>query len=353
MAYAYKNPKSGAFIGGWKDRNGKAVRKTIPGVRTLTEARRAAEDMERREWRIGEGLDESRPESLTVVEGIRQYMELLPVEYASRKDVAGRLKRVAKVLGEKPMNEVTPADVMKLLAASTDLSPQTREHLRMAGQGLYTRLTKARLYSGPNPFKETEKVRVPRHEVKVFAPEHLPKLFEELKPHHRAIALFGALTACRKGEVRVLLKEDVHLAERYVLVRRSGRRDTTKGNRDRRVPIAEVLVPVLQEQLRTPGPYLFPRPGSSEPFGPNWRVHEVIRRACARAGLPKDLRFKTLRATWATQAVARTGDLRLAQLVLGHADPRTTADRYARALPEHLQKGAEVVADVLRPLSQR
>ncbi|MCY1078691.1 transposase [Archangium lansingense] len=43
----------------------------------------------------------------------------------------------------------------------------------------------------------------------------------------------------------------------------------------------------------------------------------------------------------------------LAQLVLGHADPRTTADRYARALPEHLQKGAEVVADVLRPLSHR
>ncbi|QRK06070.1 site-specific integrase [Archangium violaceum] len=267
--------------------------------------------------------------------------------------MAGRLKRVASALGDKPMNEVTPADVMKLLAAATDLSPQTREHLRMAGQGLYTRMTKARLYQGPNPFKETPKVRVPRREVAVFDPDHLPRLMEELKPHHRAVALFGLLTACRKGEVSALLKEDVHLDKRYVVVRRSGRRDTTKGNRDRRVPIAEALVPVLQEQLRTPGPYLFPRPGSKEPYSRNWRIHEVIQRACRRAGLPKGLRFKALRATWATQAVARTGDLRLAQLVLGHADPRTTADHYARALPAHLQQGAEMVADVLNPLSGR
>nr|WP_240358087.1 hypothetical protein [Myxococcus vastator] len=150
-----------------------------------------------------------------------------------------------------------------------------------------------------------------------------------------------------------------------------------------------MLVPALAEQLATPGPYLFPRSGTSKPYGPNWRVHDVMARACVRAGLIKgwrsycfrtacgwkgqleheaterecpeckrglrwkavaqDLRFKHLRSTWGTVAYSVTRDLRLVADVLGHADIETTRMHYAATIPEHVQAGAEATATALSP----
>lgn len=59
------------------------------------------------------------------------------------------------------------------------------------------------------------------------------------------------------------------------------------------------------------------------------------------------MRFKHLRSTWGTLAYAATGDIRLVQAVLGHADVATTEAHYARALPEHLAAGSEKVAAAL------
>lgn len=357
MAYAYKNPKSGRFILGWVDEYGRPQRKTAPGgVRTLTEARRIAEDKERQAWRVREGLEQRPTPDMSLKDAVELYLASLPPDYSSRKDLAGRLRNyVAKELGHMMVRELKPVDVMQMLGrikkvrTGKPLSAQTRENTRMAGQGLYTFLIeKAKVHQGSNPFKDVEPVRVPKREVRFFEPQHLPVLFRELKKHYVAICAFALFTGVRRGELRVLLKKNVRLEQRYVLIQSGGRRETTKGGRERRVPIPEVLVPVVNHQLRaTLGPYLFPRPGTSEPFGAHWRPHDVIRRACVRAGLPTDLRLKHLRSTWGTASYAATGDIRLVQELLGHEDVATTEAHYAHAQTAHLQRGANQAAEVL------
>lgn len=364
MAFAYLNKESGKWIVGWKDARGRQQRKTTP----LKEregrkaALRIAQQLEREAWEVSQGLKKERTPDVTVAEAVELYLAALPEDYASRKNLEGRLRNyVVPGLGADTLvREVTPAHVMGLLSSLKSvkkdkagkpkaLSPQTREHIRMAGQGLYTFLTeKAHLFEGKNPFKEAGPVRVPRREVRHFEASHLPLLMAQLPPHYVAICAAAVTLAVRKGELRDLLKRNWHEAERYVLVQSGGHTKTTKGGRERRVPVPAVLVPVLREQMKTPGPYLFPRPGpEGAPYAPKWSAHRVIARACKRAGLPEDLRFKHLRSTWGTLAYAATGDIRLVQAVLGHANVATTTAHYARALPEHLQAGSEKVAQAL------
>ncbi|RJS19774.1 hypothetical protein DRW03_21150 [Corallococcus sp. H22C18031201] len=277
-----------------------------------------------------------------------------------------------------------------MLSKLTHLSPRMREHIRMNGQGLYTfLLEKTDKYRGDNPFKVAGEVRVPDREIQVYERQMLPRLFDELPLHYRPPSATSLMTGVRKGEIRVMRKSWVHLDERYILIAAGGHRATTKGNKERRVPIPELLVPFLRAQLETKGPYLFPQPGKSIPYSKHWRVHDIVARACVRAGLIKgwvpycyrracgweaemahevgqatcpkcgrtarwralavDLRFKHLRSTWGTTAYSVTRDLRLVAEVLGHSDLETTRKHYARALPANVIEGADATAVALAP----
>ncbi|AEI66933.1 phage integrase family protein [Corallococcus macrosporus] len=392
MAWVQQLP-SGSFRIGWKNPDGSPGREVVPAA-NKTEAKRMAHQREQQAWLARAGVIPDRPEEPTIAEAIRLRIDALPPEFATKKNLKEKLRYVEDAFGKRRPSSITAADVLTMLAKLPHLSPQMREHIRMSGQGLITFLTnKARVYSGPNPFKEAGPVKVPKRQVRTYPTDFLPRLFDTLQPHHRTPVATALLTGVRKGEVRVMLKANVHLNERYILLTSGGRRDTTKGGRERRVPIPEILVPALTEQLATPGPYLFPRPGTSKPYGPNWRVHDVMARACVRAGLIKgwrpycfrkacgwkgqleheaterecpeckrglrwkevaqDLRFKHLRSTWGTVAYTVTRDLRLVADVLGHADIETTRMHYAATIPEHVQAGAEATAAALSPWRPR
>ena len=118
MAFAYKSP-SGRFIAGYKDARGKQQRKTLPGaVKTLTEARRMAEGLEREAFEVASGLKKARTPDVTVAEAVEMYLAALPSDYASRVNLEGRLRNyVVPGLGADTLvREVTPADVMRLLS---------------------------------------------------------------------------------------------------------------------------------------------------------------------------------------------------------------------------------------------
>ncbi|NBD09284.1 tyrosine-type recombinase/integrase [Corallococcus silvisoli] len=383
MAYVFQRRKS--WYGGWVDERGRPFKQRLPAA-TKTEAKRLADAAEQKAWRIRNGLEEAPKPDLTVSEGIALRLETLPQEYKTKKRQRELLAHVEKALGTRLLKDVLPLDVLKLLAALSHLSPQSREHVRMAGQGLYTFLTEtAKSFTGDNPFKEAGQVDVPEREPGFFDPDQFTRLIEVMKPHLAAAALFSTLTGTRKAEVRKALKDDTHIAERYVLIR------GPKNNKDRRVPIPEVLVSLLEQQLKTPGKYLFCRQNGAQ-YTNNWRAHDVIARACVRAGLiqgtqpycfrtacgwkgdmvsmravlacprcgrsarwkevPISLRFKELRSTYATLGYATTGDIHFVQKVLGHSDPKLTQARYARALPEHLRRGANAVGAILMPTAK-
>jgi integrase/recombinase XerD len=145
----------------------------------------------------------------------------------------------------------------------------------------------------------------------------------------RDLAMLHVLyaTGCRVSEVTGLLTTSV-IAEHRLL------RAFGKGNKERLVPIADAALRWLQRYLSEVRPTLRARatadPGAvlflsrtGRPLD-RVRVFQVVRAACARAGLAVACSPHALRHSFATHLVAGGADLRSVQEMLGHASLQTT-----------------------------
>lgn len=145
----------------------------------------------------------------------------------------------------------------------------------------------------------------------------------------RDLAMLHVLyaTGCRVAEVVGLRTTSVIPDHR--LLRAFG-----KGNKERLVPIADVALRLVQQYLTEVRPQLRARavhdPGdvlflsrTGRPLD-RVRVFQVVRAACARAGLAVACSPHALRHSFATHLVAGGADLRSVQEMLGHASLQTT-----------------------------
>ena len=96
---------------------------------------------------------------------------------------------------------------------------------------------------------------------------------------------------------------------------------------DRRSP---QLLRILRTywRLARPKQWLFPGCDEERPLVPNV-LHAACRSACAAAGLSKPVTVHTLRHTFATHLLESGADVRIIQVLLGHASLSSTA-RYTR-----------------------
>lgn len=124
---------------------------------------------------------------------------------------------------------------------------------------------------------------------------------------------------------------------------------TSKSCRDRTVPIADSLLPVLKEWKRKSpavGPLdkVLPWPGSLSAFHSNWR------RIIAASGLPAGVTYKpkNLRSTAASDLIAANVPTLVVKEILGHSTVRVTEQFYVsvpasamRAAVELREKGTK------------
>ena len=73
----------------------------------------------------------------------------------------------------------------------------------------------------------------------------------------------------------------------------------------------------------------------------------VWRRTARRLGIA--LRFHDTRHTAATRLLRRTGNLKLAQQLLGHADIKTTAKFYAHVMVDDLRRALDATSSTDKP----
>ena len=145
----------------------------------------------------------------------------------------------------------------------------------------------------------------------------------------RDLAILHVLyaTGCRVSELTGLRTTSV-IAEHRLL------RAFGKGNKERLVPIAAVALAHVERYLREVRPRLRQRarkdPGdvlflsrTGRPLD-RVRILQVVRAACARAGLAVACSPHALRHSFATHLVAGGADLRSVQEMLGHASLQTT-----------------------------
>jgi site-specific recombinase XerD len=140
-----------------------------------------------------------------------------------------------------------------------------------------------------------------------------------LSARDQAILLLMLDAGLRLTEVSRLVRSDVELQRRTVLVR-------GKGDKERIVPLSDRLHEALETWIYEntgdgPAAPLFPGyKGSLKPRG----IGYIIERIGEKAGLEQHLSPHCLRHTFATRLLRRDVNLRVVQDLLGHANLTTT-----------------------------
>jgi integrase len=177
------------------------------------------------------------------------------------------------------------------------------------------RAVKTHKYAGPDIDWSAHILKEPPGRTRYLSDVEEDRLFSELPDHLHAPVRFALLTGLRLNNIAALDWSQIDI---------QGRRADfiVKGNRPLALPLTEDIVVLLANQgpqERGPVWHLKGRPLK------NWR--SGFRAAVKRAGLD-NFRFHDLRHTVGTRVVDATGNLRLAQEILGHAKITSTA-RYA------------------------
>jgi site-specific recombinase XerD len=157
---------------------------------------------------------------------------------------------------------------------------------------------------------------------------------------HRACILVLYATGMRREELVRLKIEHIDSARMLIHIRQG------KGRKDRDVMLSPRLLAELREYWRSANPkpetYLFPakgaRPNADLPMTAK-SVWDAVHEAATRAGLEKRVHPHMLRHCFATHLLESGVDLRTIQLLLGHADLKTTS-RYLHLSERHLKAAA-------------
>jgi site-specific recombinase XerD len=140
---------------------------------------------------------------------------------------------------------------------------------------------------------------------------------------HRAILMLGYGAGLRISETCALRIDDIDGKRRLIHVRDG------KGGRARSVMLSDRLLRTLREYYRLErpkGPFLFPGQAKGRPITTN-AVRRVLRQAVVKIGLKKRVTPHRLRHAFATHLLEAGTQVRVVQVLLGHATSKST-ERY-------------------------
>ncbi|WAM23763.1 tyrosine-type recombinase/integrase [Myxococcus sp. NMCA1] len=350
-----------------KDASGVKREVPVPG-RTRTEARRNAEDLESRNWRIRRNLEVEPSEELMGSCGPRYLVTLCHQEGYAATESRWRL-HILPEFGQTSVSQVSASMIEALIAAkrTEGYSQQTRRHLRMTLSAFFKWALRERLV-GRNPVEEVESIAVPTPAPQALSWPQIEKLRDSAKVQWLADLIWvGAHLGLRYCELRKLQWPHINWKRGIVEAPRAKR----IGARQRRTPprpaaIPDVLVPYLKKMwARRRGDFVFsydhggPLPKSS----PDARFKAAVRAAGLVSGYTRTCRrttcryeetsksgrsvecprcsfmlwvhpiampisFKILRSSLITRIIDTTGNVRAAQLQVDHADLKTTSNHY-------------------------
>jgi integrase/recombinase XerD len=244
------------------------------------------------------------------------------------------------------------ADVVKLASYKKDKSPlainqeDIKELLGFLHEAGLSANSQSRIISGLKSFyeylyqeKEIEKdpmefietPRIGRKLPDVLSVEEMIKILESVdlsaRSGHRDRAILETLYSCglRVSEIIGLKISNLHFDEQYLSV-------VGKGNKERLVPIGEEAIRWIRHYMHGNRVHQSIDSGFEDILFLNLRgkglsrmsVFNIIREACIRVGVRKQVSPHTFRHSFATHLVEGGADLRAVQEMLGHASITTT-----------------------------
>ena len=183
-------------------------------------------------------------------------------------------------------------------------------------------------------------VREPRKIPVVLSPEEVARLLEAAPgPKYKAALSAAYAPGLRVSEVVALKVSDID-SERLLL-----RIEQGKGRKDRFAMLSPKLLELLRDWYRIARPAVWLFPGG-DPMLPmtTRQFNRAVHAAAAMAGIKKRVTPHTLRHSFATHLLEQKTDVRLIQVLLGHAKVDTTA--------LYTQVATNVIRAVMSPLDR-
>lgn len=135
---------------------------------------------------------------------------------------------------------------------------------------------------------------------------------------HKCIVALLYSSGIRIGELLNLEVQDIN-KERMLIAIKGG-----KGDKDRNVPLAYSLVPLLKEYIENYSPQKYLFEGANNNKYSSTSVNNIIKKAARKIGIKNNLSAHTLRHSYATHLLENGTDIRIIQKLLGHNSIKTT-----------------------------
>jgi integrase/recombinase XerD len=199
-------------------------------------------------------------------------------------------------------------------------------------------------------FKVTlDRPETTRHLVFVFEPRKLPRVLPpedvlrllESAPNPKSKAALSVAYGAGLRAMEVVALKITDIDSQRMLIRV----EMGKGRKDRFAMLSPQLLELLRDWYRIARPRLFLFPGRDKigPMTPR-QLNRICHMAAELAGLPAWVAPHTLRHSFATHLLEQHIDIRVIQVLLGHAKLDTTA-RYT-------QVATNIIREVMSPLDR-
>ena len=183
-------------------------------------------------------------------------------------------------------------------------------------------------------------VHEPRKLPRVLSPEDVLRLLEAAQnPKYKAALSVAYGAGLRAMEVVALKVTDIDSQRMLIRVEQG------KGRKDRFAMLSPKLLELLRDWYRIARPRMFFFPGQDKISPMTTRqLNRICHMAAELAGLPSWVAPHTLRHSFATHLLEQNIDVRVIQVLLGHAKLDTTA-RYT-------QVATNIIREVMSPLDR-
>jgi len=312
------------------------------------------------EKRIRESSTQKTPApDLTLTQFIDSYwrpylVERQHVKPSTLQGYESLLKQhITPALGDRILTDIAPLHVEQLLQSKSKLSPKTRRNLVGLLQGIFSLAEDDDLIE-KSPVRDKHKPVVPKREKPVWTPEQVRAIIGAAPARYHALFACAALTGARLGELLALKWKHIDFDGKKLRIAQSlwhGRLVTPKTEGSfRTVLFGEALAEALTNHMQNsqhigPEDFVFSKPDGST-LDPDVLRRDALYPVLDRLGIARSSRsagFHRFRHSVGAFINSQTGNLKLAQKLLGHSNFSTTADIYTHTSEESEREAALAV----------
>ena len=249
------------------------------------------------------------------------------------------------------VDAITPTDIEVALNALTKYSLKYQRNVALLLRAIFNHAVDRNALD-KSPVRGFHLPKVSTREKEAWSEAEVKQILDHTPEEFKPLLTVFALTGMRSGEVLGLQWRHIDLQKGWIHIEQSlwnGRVFLPKNDTSMRViPMGPELYKIVQELAKKPhkpGDFIFTNE-RGKPYSPDYLRRDVLYPILYRLGFywrKREGGFHRFRHTAGSIVVANTGNLRLAQKLLGHSSIATTANIYTHVRPEEQRKAVEIL----------